>query len=244
MKKKKCTTALIIGLLLAFMVSQPLFAQQIYGKPDVWFSWQNSYNFHTKWALKTELHARFDNYLAEPEQLLFRPSIQYKYKDQLHFAGGYTYLHTFPYGKFPLSASRPEHNIWQQAKFLQSINKVKLVHRLRLEERFQSNWDSTNKQYTFKKIHYSTRFRYRFSVQIPMDKHWFIQIFDELWIGTGSSIGVVNFDRNWWSVGTSYKFNASLKVALSYLHQYIRHQDDLFEQHHTLQISLVTTMPS
>ncbi len=240
MNNKHLIALLLLCFLYVLLAPRSLSAQQIYGKPDVWLFWQNQYQFHQKWSFNTEVHARFDNYFQQPEQLLFRPSFQYQYREQVYFAAGYSYVHTFPYGELPLAADRTEHNSWIQLKLVQPINRVKITHRLRLEQRFQSTWDLVEERYNFKKVQYGNRFRYRFQVQIPITERWSVQVFDEFWIRTSERVGEISFDRNWFSVGASYTINKQVKIALSYLHQYIKHSDTLFEQHHTAQLSLQT----
>ena len=126
--------------------------------------------------------------------------------------------------------------------FSQRIQKIRVSHRLRLEERFQTTWNPEADAYTFEQLQFRTRFRYRFTVNIPLQEHWFIQLFDELWIGSGATMGQVAFDRNWLSAGVGYRFSDHVSLSLAYLHQYVKHHQDLYEQHHTLQVTLSTTM--
>lgn len=242
MNNRSSLLSLGLWLFLTFIITAPSFGQQVYGKPDIWLLWQNSYQINKKWSIETEFHARFDNYWQQPEQLLFRPSVNYQYQKNISFAAGYSYIHTFPYGEFPLAAEKPEHNIWQQAKFLHKINRIQFSHRLRLEQRFQSKWENAQNRYTFQQVQYGHRFRYRFSVQIPISEKWSAQVFDEVWIKTGASLSQIDFDRNWWSVGIGYQCTPQVKIALSYLHQYIKHDSNLFEQHHTAQLTLKTKL--
>lgn len=217
-------------------------AQTVHGQPDIWLFWHNNYKFAEKWSLQTEVHMRFDDYFRYKEQFLFRPSVTFQPAKQVSYSLGYTYIHTFPYGQYPLAADRPEHNIWEQVQFKQTLNKVTLTHRLRLEQRFQSSFDTEQNKFDFTEIQYSNRFRYRISIKVPITDKLSFHAFDELWIRSTNKIKDISFDRNWFYAGLGYQFTPAVGIQLGYLHQYAKNNATLFEQHHTMQLTIKTVI--
>lgn len=224
------------GVLL--FAAQNTQAQEIHGKADVWSSLIINYQINKKWSVGNEVHFRLDNWFAQPEQFLIRPSVSYQVKPKLKASLGYTYVHAFPYGDFALPADRPEHNVWEQISLSQKIGKVALTHRYRLEQRFQSLLDPTKGKYTFQEINFAHRFRYRLTVKIPLYKTLFFSAFDELWIGASNNFKKITFDRNWFYAGLGWQATGYMNVQLGYLHQYVQNNPDRFERHHTLQLTL------
>jgi len=216
-------------------------AQVVHGKADVWTSLITNYQINKKWSVGNELHFRMDNWLSEPEQFLIRPSVSYKIKPKLKASLGYTYAHTFSYGDFALPAERPEHNVWEQISIGQKIGKVSLTHRYRLEQRFQSLLDPTEGKYTFNKINFANRFRYRLTVKIPLYKTLSLNAFDELWVGASGDFKKIAFDRNWFYAGLGWQATGYMSLQLGYLHQYVQNNPDRFERHHTVQLTLKFT---
>jgi long-subunit fatty acid transport protein len=223
---------------MLFLTNQKGAAQVVHGKADVWTSLITNYQINEKWSIGNELHFRMDNWVTEPEQFLIRPSVSYQIKPKLKASLGYTYVHTFPYGDFALPAERPEHNVWEQISLSQKIGKVGLTHRYRLEQRFQSLLDPTQGKYSFQKINFAHRFRYRLTIKIPLYKTLFLNAFDELWIGASNDFKEIAFDRNWFYAGLGWQATDYMSLQLGYLHQYVQNNPNRFERHHTVQLTL------
>jgi hypothetical protein len=238
----------MIRLVLVFSVcllySQISQAQKVFGKPNVWFLQLTTVEINDKWVAGNELHARFDDYLRDPQQFLIRPFLSFHNKEELVFSGGYTFITTYPYGSYPLPENLHEHNVWEQIELKQKFGKTKILHRYRLEQRWIGNLVLNSESTDFEADGYvfRHRFRYRFTALVDLSDKWFLHFFDELFIRSGEEFKLIGFDRNWLYGGVGYKVNDRMNIQLAYLHQYIRRTANLFEQHHTIQGSMVLAL--
>lgn len=219
-------------------------AQEVFGNPNVWFFQLTTVELTDKWTVGNELHARFDDYLVDKQQILIRPFVTFRTAEQLAVSGGYTFITTFPYGSFPVSDNLPEHNVWEQIELDQQLGIAKLIHRYRLEQRWIGDLalNQESQEYEVDGFNLRHRFRYRITTLVDLTDKWFLHIFDELFIRSGSDFRLVGFDRNWFYAGAGYKLTERMNIQVAYLHQYIRRTANLFEQHHTVQGSMVLTL--
>jgi hypothetical protein len=135
MKKLLSIILLQIAFINAVKPQSPVIAHST----NWWNALVGHYRFSDKWGLYDELHIRRANYLAEWQQFLFRPGINYFLNDNVTLTLGYTYIQSYPYGTQPLPTIIPENNVWQQVFVQQKIGKVALKHRYRFEERWSGN---------------------------------------------------------------------------------------------------------
>ena len=230
----------LLGALL-FGWSAPLvFAQRVYGEPDIWFLFQGKYVLSPQWEIGGEVHLRFDDYLHDPQQLLLRPSISFQSGKKVKYSVGYTFIETYPYGAVPLLRNLPENNIWEQVSLKDHMGKWTIDHRYRLEQRWQGKIrpNVEAQGYQIDGYRFSHRFRYRLSLTHPIGQKYFVRFRDELWIRANESLNRVGFDRNWLYIGGGFKVNKAITIQLAWLHQYIRHSFELYEEHPTFQLSI------
>jgi len=124
-------------------------------------------NKKTDWLI--EYQWRRTNGLKDWQQGLFRTAVQYKLTDQFSMALGYAHAETFPYGDFLIAANGhfPEHRIFEQVVLRQSVKKLSITSRLRVEQR----WLARMKAGSVREIDdwlFVHRFRYQCRVQYPI----------------------------------------------------------------------------
>ncbi|MGB6036209.1 MAG: DUF2490 domain-containing protein [Cryomorphaceae bacterium] len=233
----------VVGLFCLF-AAKASYSQEVFGEPNVWFFQLTTYNLNEKWTVGNELHARFDDYLNDPQQILIRPFFTYHTGNSFALSGGYTFITTYPYGAFPLPENLPEHNVWEQAELKQVFNKTKVLHRYRLEQRWIGNLmlNPENKEFEVDGYNLRHRFRYRLTAMVDLSDKVFLHFFDELFIRSGEDFKQVGFDRNWFSSGLGFRFNERVNLQLAYLHQYIRRTNELFEEHHSILATAVISL--
>jgi hypothetical protein len=221
-------------------------SQEVYGKADIWFMQLTHFDICKKVSLGNELHMRFDNYFGNKQQFLFRPFVDYKFKENVIFSAGYTLIRTYPYSKYPAPATKPENNIWEQVTLKQKFNKLTIAHRYRYEQRWMGNlqYSAPENDYTVSDYTFGHRFRYRITFMYNFHKKWFAHIFDELWVKADKKFRSGSFDRNWVYAGLGYKITDYLNVQLAYLHQFVPKSANLLERHHGLQVSAVLHLKS
>lgn len=237
----KCRNALwihLLSLIGMIAICNHTYGQKVYGKSDVWLLLLNGVEITDQWSVGNELHLRYDDGFRDKEQLLIRPFVNYKASEQVVLSAGYTYIKTYPYGKYPLPADKPEHNVWEQITLKHSLGKASVSHRYRIEQRFLSTYNPVNEDYNFSRTSHSNRFRYRLTLKHPIGRQFFLQAFDEFWIKSDSHLLNASFDRNWMYVGIGRKFGFGLTLQLAYLHQNTRVDTEKYERHPTAQLTI------
>ena len=102
-----------------------------------------------------------------------------------------------------------EFRLWEQMTVNQFLDRIKLEHRYRIEQRWVNGL-------------YRNRFRYRLNMFVPLNntkivaKTFFISIYDEVFLNNAAP----NFERNRFSAALGYQFNKSINVQAGWLNQY------------------------
>lgn len=102
-----------------------------------------------------------------------------------------------------------EFRMWEQLTVSQFLDRVKIEHRYRAEQRWLNGI-------------YRNRFRYRLNLAIPLNhpkidpKTYFVSVFDEIFLNDKAP----HFERNRFSAALGYQFDKSLSVQAGWLNQY------------------------
>jgi len=181
-----------------------------------------SINKKTDWLI--EYQWRRTNGLKNWQQGLFRTALQYKPNNNVSIAVGYAEAETFPYGDYPIASNGtfPEHRIFEQLIIKQTINKLTITNRFRIEQRWLAKIKAgSNREiedWTF--LH---RFRYQFRTQMPLwikkEQQFFVAAADELLIGAGKNLGINIFDQNRIFLIAGYKISKHLSFETGYFNQ-------------------------
>lgn len=216
-----------------------------------WLMYFGNHKFSEKVGLHAEVQVRRNDLVANAQQLLIRTGIDYYSNNNVRWTLGYAFVQTHPYGEFPVAMDFPEHRIWQQLLVNQTIGKVKLSHRYRLEQRMLGN-SSTGR---FEDGRYENRVRYMAKATINItksEKPVFLALYDEIFINFGKDVGYNLFDQNRLYGAVGLTLSANLKLELGYLNQKVllRGLDtslpvprNRIENNHTLQLGLFSTIP-
>jgi hypothetical protein len=179
-------------------------------------------NKKTDWLI--EYQWRRTSGLKYWQQGLFRTAIQYKPYNNVSIAVGYAEAETFTYGDYPIAVNGtfPEHRIFEQLILKQSFNKLTVINRFRIEQR----WLGRVKAGTNREIegwNFLHRFRYQCRVQMPIwikkDKQFYVAAADEIFIGAGKKVGVNIFDQNRIFLLMGYKLNKNISFETGYFNQ-------------------------
>ncbi|SIT93782.1 DUF2490 domain-containing protein [Pontibacter indicus] len=228
------------GLLIVLGLSSPAQAQSERVKDfnnNGWYMYFGDHKITPKWGLHTELQWRRHNVLKDPQQLLIRTGINYDLTPAAMFTLGYGYIETHPYGDYPAAGIFPEHRIYQQLQLRNSLARVGLTHRYRLEQRWikPAGAETTT---------YLNRARYMLKATLPLIGNSieagepFLAAYDEIFIGFGHNIQRNIFDQNRAYAALGYKINDAATLELGYLNQIVQKASGtVFEHNHTLQLS-------
>ncbi len=188
------------------------------------------------------------------QQLLVRPAVNYHLNDQVMFTAGYSFYKNYPYGEYPIQFPNWEHHLYQQVQLNQSIGRLRIAHRFRMEERFiarmtESIEDPT--QVEFDSYVYQSRFRYRIWLTVPLTKPdksgagvFTANLYDELFLNFGDSQRLDLMNQNRISALLGYQVSPSAQVMVGYLLQNLQRPGaaagaDLMEVNSTLHMVLV-----
>jgi hypothetical protein len=202
----------------------------------VWFGDINKITLNDKWTVYFALGLRRTEWLSKWSQVLFRPGITYQLNKNVSLTAGVAWFDHFS-GKM----EKNEFRGWEQLQFNDAYGRLKLSHRIRVEQRL--NQSVSNDRVT-ENYRYNTRYRYQISAQVPLnkasleDRTFYIILSDEVMINSGTEIIYNYFDQNRASAGFGYKLNERLNVSVSWMNDYIqRNQPGMFENNNVIVIN-------
>jgi hypothetical protein len=179
-------------------------------KLGAWLIYNGSFYPDPKIELFFESQLRFYELMSNKQEFFLRPMINYHFSP-LIFAGiGYSYGMTWTYEENKDDKIKEvEHRIILQTGLNHAINRTKIQHRYRFEQRW---FETGNRQ----------RFRYRIQVTVPVGKKSiekgtvFINVYDELFVNSGPELA---FDQNRLYMAGGYQFSKTLNLQIGYLFQ-------------------------
>jgi hypothetical protein len=175
---------------------------------------------------------RFDEDASHSKDYLLRPYLSWTLVDDVPFVdsltvmAGYDYLHSFD--------GRDEHRAWQSAHHAVEHERLRVVHRVRLDERFIEGVNPT-----------IVRFRYRLSTSYPFGgSEWYGFASDEIFanLNDGNEGPVDGFEQNRLRIGVGRHVFGRLRVEGGYEFQYAKRRTKANEFRHVvfLEFSLST----
>ena len=184
------------------------------------------------WSISFMARGRIDEDASHSKDYLLRPYVSWTLVDDVPFIDsltlmvGYDYLHSFD--------GRDEHRAWQSAHHAVEHDKLRLVHRVRLDERFIEGVDST-----------IFRFRYRLSTSHPFgDSEWYGLASEEVFVNLNDDDEgpLDGFSQNRLRLGVGRRVFGRLRVEGGYEFQYARRRANPNEFRHVafLEFSLST----
>lgn len=193
-----------------------------------WYMYFGNHRLTDKWGLHTEYQFRRHGLIANWQQSLLRVGVDYHVDPNVQLTAGYGWIVTFPYGAQPLVTALNENRIWQQALLKQASGRVRMNHRLRMEQRWVEHFTPlADGSLRYDGRQYSDRFRYRFWLEVPLNKAkfeqgtWFVAAYNEMFINFGQNLRLNRFDQNRLYAAVGYQFSQKGNVQLGYMQQLI-----------------------
>lgn len=156
------------------------------------------------------------------QQSLLRGAIQYRLNEKVSIAAGYGWIETFVYGDYPIASNGnfPEHRLYEQVQLKNSLKKLSIAQRLRMEQRWLGRRAATVDR-RIEEWLFSHRFRYLLRLQHPLskDERFYVAAADEIFIGAGKNVGVNIFDQNRLMLLMGFKINDDVSFEAGYLSQ-------------------------
>jgi hypothetical protein len=176
------------------------------------------------WSVSFMARGRFDENASHTKDYLLRPYLSWTIVDDVPFIdsltvmAGYDYLHSFD--------GRDEHRAWQSAHHAVEHERLRLVHRVRLDERFVEDVDPI-----------ILRFRYRISTSHPLgDSAWYGIASDEVFanLNDDDEGPLSGFEQNRLRLGAGRYIFGRLRVEGGYEFQYARRRSKADEFRHVV----------
>jgi hypothetical protein len=174
-----------------------------------WFMYFGTHKLSEKYSLHYETQLRNYELVSNFNQLLPRVGLNYHIDKNTSLTAGYAFIPTqnvFDQGWGEEMVT--ENRIWEQFILKNVVNRVKIRHRYRLEQR----WVKLGEETTYK-----NRARYMLSVKLPISKNedspLFISLYDEIFLNISDN----PFDQNRLFAALGYQFNKQMNFQVGYL---------------------------
>ena len=174
-----------------------------------WFMYFGTHKLSEKYSLHYETQLRNYELVSNFNQLLPRVGLNYHIDKNTSLTAGYAFIPTqnvFDQGWGEEMVA--ENRIWEQFILKNVVNRVKIRHRYRLEQR----WVKLGEETTYK-----NRARYMLSVKLPISKNedspLFISLYDEIFLNISDN----PFDQNRLFAALGYQFNKQMNFQVGYL---------------------------
>lgn len=190
--------------------------KQIYRNSYTWVSVNSNFFLNKYWFLMADAHLRENDFFASRSFIFGRVGLGYQINKNLSAAAGY--------GNLLLAPSTPgwltdadESRFFEQLQLTTSYGKLKLLQRLRIEQRWQQKIINDKKTGDNK---YTNRFRYLLSATYPVFKKAVLPqltLSDELMLQSGADVVYNLFDQNRFFIGIKQKINNNLSFDAGYM---------------------------
>jgi hypothetical protein len=209
-----------------------------------WLMYFGNHRIAKPWGWHAEVQWRRHNWFSENQQLLLRTGLEYYTSGNNRFTVGYAFVETYPYGEFAVANAFPEHRIWEQFFTVQTLGKVKLSHRYRLEQRMLGNAATGE----MKGGRYENRMRYMVKATHNLTNSWkhdlYGAVYNEIFINFGKDVAYNVFDQNRLYGALGIVLSPSVRLEIGYVYQLIQlrsltaNNQLRLEDNHTLQFGL------
>ena len=209
----------ILFLLLSILCQAQTDEKNIDHQSILWTRYYNQLLLTEKWSL----HSEFDNrvFLKPVQENLYVVRIQGRYKinDQLETGAGFAYFSVdTQVPEINPDYNTPEYRCQQDLTWKSNVNKVTLIQRFQVEERFIRN---ASKEELLSGTTFFWRFRYRLQGDYTFWKKekqlLKAVVSDEIMFNFGEKIIKNTFDQNRIYAAIHYRLNSNLALELGYL---------------------------
>ena len=196
-----------------------------------WLVYAGDHRVAEKWAVHAEYQTRRVSWLRSPQNQLARLGFVRTLSERVQASAGYTYFQTHRYGRYPAVQSQalPEQRLYEDLTLKDApLGRLALTHRLRLEQRWLGARGADGRG-RVRDWEFQHRVRYQLAGEWALrgttvdNGEWYLNAFDELFVGFGRRVGDNVFNQNRLSGGLGYQFKEHAKVELNYLSQISQH---------------------
>lgn len=211
-------------------------AKEVTTRSQSWFSVNSFLRLSNKFGIIADVHTRRNDFLSKDGFYFVRMGASYFIRENLTVTAGYGHMWVAP-AKQEWHHFAGEHRVYQQLQLNSVITKIKIVQRLRNEQRWQEkivNDDFANR-YKF-----TERVRYLLSVTVPLFKSPArpkLVLADELAIQFGDEVVYNSFDQNRFFAGVRQQISKTWAFDLGYMQVYQQKASGYqYDKNHTLRL--------
>ena len=208
-----------------------------------WWVYAGDHPLKGPWALYEEVQVRRSDFASITQQFQSRNAITYTLNPNVRLTTGYVWTYSGRYGDFPAARSFGEHRVYQQIAIKQSIPRLAMEHRYRVEQRFIQAFTPSGDDSFWR---YQNRFRYQFRADTPLGRgqKWYLFGGDEILIGFGVNHGPSMFDQNRSFFGVGHSLTPRNKLEVGYLNQFLLQRNGIIdESNHTFRVQFSSSVP-
>jgi Protein of unknown function (DUF2490) len=184
-----------------------------------WVSINSTIFLNKHWFIMADVHARENNFFVSNSFIFGRVGIGYQVDTKFSFAAGYGNLLLSP-STAGWTTKADEHRIYQQVQLSSEYKKIKLLQRLRNEQRWQQVIVNDKKNGDTK---FSNRVRYLLNATVPVFKNKKLPqlvVADEMLLQFGKDIVNNTFDQNRVFFGIKQSITPGLSFDAGYMNTF------------------------
>lgn len=194
-----------ITCVLLVLIAHNLFAQEGEDKLGIWYMYFGMNKISDRFSIHTEAQFRYYEMNDNFNQLLLRTGLNYHINPDAIATIGYAYIETDPsFENIPGQSLLFENRIFEQFILKNKVWKLLFEHRFRFEQRFLHEQDFTD---------YENRARYRLQITLPLNKTFFLNFYDEIFLNLQND----PFGQNRLYAALGVVLMENLSVQLGYL---------------------------
>jgi hypothetical protein len=194
-----------------------------------WNVISSKYTFNKKWSAFFEAQLRSQQFYDNFHYHEFKGGVGYNLPKNLSLLFAVGKYNTYqPTGSFKTPMLANEIRIWQQLVLNNNINRLKIEHRYRFEQRFVNDT-------------YRNRFRYRLNAILPInnlvvqEKTWYLSLSNEIFLNNRGLF----FEQNRIFVGGGYEINDQVTIQGGWLNRFDNLGNGVEIKKNFLQLSLL-----
>ena len=183
----------------------------------LWLGYYSTINLNPKWSVNSDLQLRTRNEIKNYSQVLIRTDVSRRLSEKITATIGLAHFRFF----ITNTRTRGEWRPWQEFKLQDELGKVKVTHRLRIEERYNEvveNNTNTGKYLFNFRFRYKLDIRFRLNKEKENAKNLVGIIGNEIMVNAGKVIRYNYFDQNRTYAGLNLELNKSISFQIQYMH--------------------------
>lgn len=195
-------------LLLNFLAASAQNAEDLLGS---WTLLAGNHKIAEKWNIPTIMIYQTYDGVEDLHFVLARTGLGYQLTPRLNITLGYDYFYSKTQEKYSVTGKR-QNRSYAQFNYALAYKKLKIAQRVR----FEQIWTTKNHNHS-----YDNRFRYRLKLIHPITKHFYADVFNEIFLNFEDPY----FNQNRFSANIGYIFSPNYKMEVGYLRSDFKHKD-------------------